>query len=387
MFRGHTGSTFGLSALLLLAGCTEASDASAGLRTIHLEETSRIGSQMDGPSAFTSIAAVLPTASGVLVLETSPPRVAVFDVDGNWVRDFGREGEGPGELQRPSEIGRSGDLVWVGDPWGGRLEFFDRSGRPARSIRWRIEPDSLGAYQVPTVALADRSILAGPPPLSVGAAVRGVLTHRNYSRATEDGVVTTDLYVRAVAPGDFIATDRALSGHPLMQSPLVDFYGDGSGLAAVERYEAERPDSASYRVVSIAPDGTRRFDLDVPYEPRSAQGWLEHYRTSREQDMLERSGRIDRDLLSGIADALDRRSFYPPVTRLVAGTDGSTWVRREEIATDSVQWDVFDERGAHIGRASTSKDLRIVAASLEEVWAVEQDDLDVPFLLRMRVER
>jgi hypothetical protein len=108
--------------------------------------------------------------------------------------------------------------------------------------------------------------------------------------------------------------------------------------------------------------------------------------TSREQDMLERSGRIDRDLLSGIADALDRRSFYPPVTRLVAGTDGSTWVRREEIATDSVQWDVFDRLGVRIGRASTSTDLRIVAASLEEVWAVEQDDLDVPFLLRMRVE-
>lgn len=386
MVKMLRGAVLGLAVLGLLSSCSGQDGPALQLRSITLEEVGRIGSQMDGPEAFTWIAGVLPTASEIFVLERNPPRVAVFDSSGQWLRDFGRAGDGPGELQRPSEIGRSGDLVWIGDPWGGRVEFFDRSGQPVRSVRWRIEPDSLGAFQVPTFVLADGSILAGPVPLSVGAAVRGVLQHRDYSTATEEGTIQSELYVQAVVPGDFFATDRVLGGHPLMQSPLVDFYPDGSGIAVAERYEATAADSAAYRLLSIAPDGSRRFDLTVPYEPVSAEGWLEHYVSIRERDMLERSGSIERELLAGVAEALDDRSFYPPTTELVAGTDGSTWVRREETVTDSVQWAVFDTSGRRIARATTAKDLRIVAASWEEVWAVEQDQLDVPFLLRMKVE-
>ncbi|MDX1450400.1 MAG: hypothetical protein R3246_15225, partial [Acidimicrobiia bacterium] len=188
--RGILAAATALAVLWGVPACSGPDPSSLQTRTIALEEIGRIGSRMDGPDAFTSIVAVLPTASEVFVLESNPPRVAVFDLRGRWLRDFGRAGDGPGELQRPSEIGRSGDLVWVGDPWGGRTEFFDRTGRPVRSVRWRIPADSLGAVRVPTFVLADGSILAGPVPLSVGAAVRGVLRHRSYARASEGGVVS-----------------------------------------------------------------------------------------------------------------------------------------------------------------------------------------------------
>jgi len=41
-------------------------------------------------------------------------------------------------------------------------------------------------------------------------------------------------------------------------------------------------------------------------------------------------------------DAVTLPAFHPPVTDLAAASDGRLWIRREEVDTTSVRWDVVD---------------------------------------------
>jgi hypothetical protein len=63
----------------------------------------------------------------VYVLQTNPAVVRVFDSLGNWQRDIGREGDGPGEL-RSGMLGVSGDTLYLQDWRARRLTTFTTDG-------------------------------------------------------------------------------------------------------------------------------------------------------------------------------------------------------------------------------------------------------------------
>ena len=71
---------------------------------------------------------------------TSKPRVLVFNSSGQFVRQFGRRGSGPGEFQSPRDVFvlASGDIV-VSDPGNSAYILFSSSGEHRRNVRF--EPD------------------------------------------------------------------------------------------------------------------------------------------------------------------------------------------------------------------------------------------------------
>lgn len=98
------------------------------------------------PSAFTT------DGEAYYVADTGNHRIAVFDLQGNFVRSIGRQGEGPGELQYPgAEVPAS---------------FFLRdgvisvhAGRRAATVRFAT--DGTLIEEVPTAALSPRGIAVG----------------------------------------------------------------------------------------------------------------------------------------------------------------------------------------------------------------------------------
>ena len=193
--------------VLLLTGCSDADDPSQAIPTFRLEEVARYGSVDEEGAALTRVAGVAVADSTILMLESAPPRVAIFGQDGSWLRDVGRAGDGPGEFRRPSHIGLADGRVWVGDPSGGRLEVFGPEYTPVASYRWDLATDSLDTRAVPTILLSDGSILAGPGSLNIGAAVRGSLRYRSYLRATTAGEPTELLYREVLDPTDFLSAE------------------------------------------------------------------------------------------------------------------------------------------------------------------------------------
>ncbi|MCK5146296.1 NHL repeat-containing protein [bacterium] len=74
--------------------------------------------------------------SAIYVLDTGNHRVQQFDKDYNFIRSFGRRGQGPAEFLTPNEImiNPEGDVI-VNNSGNQRLEFFSLEGEYLQSIR------------------------------------------------------------------------------------------------------------------------------------------------------------------------------------------------------------------------------------------------------------
>ena len=219
----------------------------------------RLGSVDAEGASLTSVAAIEPEDSLVLVLESDPPRVAVFGRGGKWLRDIGRAGDGPGELRRPTHLGRLGDTIWVGDPAGGRLELF------GPTVKRRIVSVVRASGFTGGAGGADRAAGRRPRSSSPARADAGVGPVSVVRRVSPDAEVQRRLY-RAVgiAHGHLQRRPRRSGGvvgrHPLEVSPLVAEMPDGSGIVVIERPPAEESDSSAFRVLVVASDGTVRSD-------------------------------------------------------------------------------------------------------------------------------
>jgi sugar lactone lactonase YvrE len=66
----------------------------------------------------------------VYVTDTMNNRVEIFDADGNFISEFGKNGDGPGYFARPKGIAVDGDgHIWVADQVQDRLQVFNREGQ------------------------------------------------------------------------------------------------------------------------------------------------------------------------------------------------------------------------------------------------------------------
>ncbi|HEX7091793.1 MAG TPA: hypothetical protein VF192_16760 [Longimicrobiales bacterium] len=71
----------------------------------------------------------------LLVLDGQGKRILRYDSTGMFVRSYGREGGGPGELRLPISIALGpGDSLWVPDMMNRRITIFDAAGGGSRSI-------------------------------------------------------------------------------------------------------------------------------------------------------------------------------------------------------------------------------------------------------------
>jgi hypothetical protein len=104
----------------------------------------------------------------------------------------------------------------------------------------------------------------------------------------------------------------------------------------------------------------------------------------REFTRLE--GRLD----ANEADAAYRQSVVMPETRpavrsMLAGVDGRLWLEWGAAPHDSVTWWVLDSGGSPIGQFEVERPIAGRAAAGNSLWAVESDDLDVPYVVRYDV--
>ena len=379
--------------MALGTGCSSGeSDGSHG-SVWRLEEFFRIGSVDDTEVSFTAISDILVDGPRVYVLETQPAQVLQFDRSGNRIRVFGRRGQGPGEFTRPSELGLAHGELWVCDPLGARLELFSQDGEYLRSVRFQILSDSTGGRILPRAILSDGHILAGPAPLSIGGVLSGAIDHLTFLQTDSVGMSLREIVRLPISASDFfqasVGEGGMMGANPLQEGPLVTVFPNGSGVVAVERWVAEGPDSAAIRISAYASDGSRRFDLELPYRPiQVPDGWMGAFL----QQQMARSGQAphedqQRDLMEAVQSGISERAFFPPVTGVVAGNDGSIWLRRELVSFDSVSWDVLNSGGSWEGSVRVAAGLQIHAVSGNTVWGVIRDELDVPYVVGLTVVR
>ncbi|MEO5799651.1 MAG: hypothetical protein ABIZ70_01535 [Gemmatimonadales bacterium] len=86
------------------------------------------------PGALTNIGPMaVDSRDNLYVMQRDPATIKVYGVDGTWLRDIGRQGNGPGEF-RFSMLGIYHDTLFVQDQENNRLSLFTTDGQLIRSV-------------------------------------------------------------------------------------------------------------------------------------------------------------------------------------------------------------------------------------------------------------
>lgn len=273
----------------------------------------------------------------VLVAESKPAHVKVFDAQGRFVRTIGREGSGPGEFRAPW-IGVRGDTLVVQDPRNTRATMFN--------------------FRTGAILSERRTACCYWHPIAFDGAGRAVA--RTIARSPDSTQRNALAFVRFALTGS--AADTV-------------FVDERAGLPEAKPWIV-REGNLTRMTVSVPLQPAVQYAVDS--KGGFVTGWTGEYslRTTRDgRDTVALFGRefapgvvtaaektrIVSDRIremrgfdpNGPSEAVLRQSFdaslipdaYPAFERIWVDRRGRTWVRLTNADTSRVTFDVFDERG------------------------------------------
>ena len=340
------------------------------------ERETTIGSIDDPDYIFNPVLRMALSPDGILhTLHEGEATIRRWTADAAPAGTLGRKGEGPGEFQYPYQLGFFGDSLWVWDFLASRVSYFDSAGT------------LLGSASVRAARGDGEEPVAQPvAPLRDGTFMGVVLAGRH---AIAGGEQTERPYVWLDAAGGRLARIWAEPLEP--HDAIAQLFGDGylsgfgrRGLLVVDRRVWSGEGDATVRVTEIGFDGDTIFTAAVPYDPTVLTA--ERY-DSVVSDWVGAGGDE-----AQIREALYRPSYLPAVSHLVAGDDGTIWLRRyDPVVTETGEpmreWWVLDSGGSPLARALTPDGLEVKLVTDDTVWGIERDELDVEYIVRHRLNK
>ncbi len=329
----------------------------------------------------------LPDGTRVFGLGSGETRVLVFDASGNFLREFGASGEGPGEFNMPAGFAVMRDGTTIVSDFGHRAyQLFDANGRFLRMVQGSEDGGPGGMARI---LLADpRGSAAFTGSFGSGVAMigdAGPPTSRPITRLGLAGEeVQTDTVVEAwLAPrqeadlelpgsvsipgGDRATLASALSGlsqPSIFEPPLLAGVLPNGGIVY--------SDSSAYALKVTRPDaGEVTRIIRRPIRPKPVTPRIEReHREKREREEREAarrgatggsmqirlftpSGRNPGELNATMALDMPEPTYYPELSvlrDLSATWEGSIWVHRrgDEPESDG-PIDVVTADGRYVG--------------------------------------
>ena len=354
---------------------------------------------MEGPDEFIigDPHALAVTWDGtILILDTQLPVLRAFAPDGSYLRNIGRDGSGPGEYAGPDGTGvlLDGRIV-VRDPPNARIAVFDADGEYL--YQWplsggfnsdqRHHVDAAGNHYA--ICLLDRSM--SPWDWKFGLI--------RYSSTGEilDTIPSPTWeydYPKLTASRE---NSRSVTPVPFSPTTSWSFSPKGYMVGGV---------STDYRIDLFPPDGPvlriEREWVPVPVSPAEAD--VQRRRVIQ---------RFQRQYGSWRWNGPDIPDTKPPFKDIFVSWEGDIWVslttevipimseaeaREEEAASgrtplrfrEPVAFDVFDSNGRFLGPVKVPESFRTEPEPIirgDHVWAVTRDELDVPRVVRFRIQR
>ena len=328
-------------------------------------------------------------AGNLYILDTQAVRISVVDPEGNLVRQFIGEGEGPGEFGSNSSralefaVMRDGRVA-VYDP--GRIGFalFGADGEfehtiPMGGDRWRqpMLSDIQAFPGMERVLSTTRVGYFSTPDPGPGPQFRYVLS---YDLSSDEAAVDT------AATTWKPPSDRQAFGPELMAGALP-----GGGVAY--------SDSSAYAIKFTAPDGRVTRIVTRPFRPgpvtdrirnEEIERRLESFETTRQPTGSPAMQAAMQAMIDAQRAGIESMEFYPEMPVLLAlrtDWEGTIWVRRradEGAGGDPI--DLITADGRYLGTfASGSTALPEAFGPDGLVAFVETDDLDVPYVVVKRL--
>lgn len=342
----------------------------------------RVGAVEGRPEeVFGVITDVLPLSDGsVAVLDGQAAEVRVFDSTGTYRASFGAKGRGPGELDRPSVMALlPGDTLAVYDPRPMRITRFGPDGALGRittlqDTRSRVTtaaflPDGRLLGQSRWLS-PEQGRLPGPEPSLVrDTVVLTVFTTLGAVADTIDVVPGRETVTSIEQSGQSISVFRRTAAFG--RTNVFAVHSDGIWSSANDRFDLRLYDAASARLLRIV----RAPGLERPTTDALAE-------TVRSRAFEEAETPAVRSQTETWYALSPRPATLPAYERLVVDDRGRLWASAWSTPGSVPRWWVFDRSGVLLGSVDVPSGATIMAVRCGAVWGVEQDALDVSYVVR-----
>ncbi len=293
---------------------------------------------------------------GFLAVSFRPVMVVLFDSQGRFARQLGREGGGPGEYQMPFGVEISGDTAMAMDAAQSRWVRFLLDGTVLSDLRMPLAGGILG-IGLPVGVLSDGAFISMVPGASPGVidTISGstfrIEDKVNIWREGASGF--TELLVLPGAEMAKRTIDLPGSGNSTIPVPVA------LGAASVVVAGGESIWSTTgdrFELVERDGSGTVRRIVRVSREPtRVTPGYREEYLAKR-RDQVNRTMSANPSLQAardGALRVIEQMPFaerIAPIGRMIRGTDGSLWVAEVTLEQDApTRWTVISADGELVG--------------------------------------
>jgi hypothetical protein len=336
-------------------------------------EELRIGTlEGDGPDLFGDITSLaVDELRRIWVLEGQAQEIRVFEPNGDFVRTVGREGGGPGEFSRALQIRRAPDgTMRVMDPQNNRFSVFDTAGTYVEGHRvaggfmiipWPGDYDREGFYYSPVPLPSEDLFALGLTRFDTAFVPVDTL------QTPTDPIERERFELRSEGGGIAMASIPFSGGHDWELSP--------SG----ETWSLLTDD---YRLTQFSRSGDTLRIVTKPFDPVPVTDEDMAAAEERLQWFVREGGRID---LSRVP------STKPPVDWFFVDDEENLWVVRTVAGADDDRiLDVFDREGRFLGTVTLPFAItRSPAPRVRDdtMWAVTEDNLEVPYVVRARIEK
>ncbi len=334
----------------------------------HVEDLYRIGS-LGGAEweQFGSVADVaFDGAANLHVFDNRAQRIVVVGLDGSYIREFGRQGEGPGEFRQATSlaVARDGRAV-VADVGHRVFHIFGADGFPRHRARMNVVHGTLrggriavtgrGVDEVIGIPSASQSYFAagpgGPPPPAVSHAIeRAILTGE---QAETDTIAEPRLYPldAAAVPEEYRRVGDMFLAFPSMFPGLQRAFTPALHWDVLPDGRVAYADSSDYAIkIAEAGRGVMRvLRRPLPPDPVT-EGAM---RAERNRRRIQPDAVGEGWTMLDPGERLDNLEFFPeiPVIRGLAATwKGRIWVlRRGEEPLSDGPIDVVTADGRYLG--------------------------------------
>ena len=361
-------------------------------------------------------------AGNLYVFDSQKQRVVVVDPAGRFLRMFGKQGDGPGELRSPVSIVvlRDGTTA-IADMGHRAFVLFGADGQYQRTVGFggdvgltilgRLSGDGRGGVLSAGQQMVMMQRAAGPggpsgpvaPPRGhpiVRFSLDGEGGQRTLMRAWQAPREETGGQSIQLGGGRAVTAFRGPGAVAFEPQLLSGALPDG-GLAF--------SDSSAYAIKIMGPDGAVRRVLRRPFEPRRVTRGIQEDEKARRLAELEEGGGPQMRIVVGGGGAagggpapisqeqikqmqrqqIEAMTFYPevPVVRdLATGWTGKIWVqRRGRDVSEAGPIDVMTPAGDYVGTITNQTELPRAFGPDGRVAFVVRDDLDVPRVVVRRL--
>lgn len=358
------------------------------LPALEFVEELRIGSIDDPVAGFTNISGVVVAENGeAYVLESRAREIRVFSPEGQRVRTVGRPGSGPGEFESPGGFGLLGDTLWVADSFRNRISWFGPSGELLFTTTGADVPITLEGSDI-TIPARPLRPLPGGLIESVPMYSANLLT-RQYQfpvvHFTREGEVVDTAGWTTVGPARAVDVGgRALQVPTLRPSSPISSAVDGDSV--VVQWQDAGEGSGILEIVRRDERGDTLFHRRFEYTPTPVPASIVDSLMEGPLRLASMLGTTPGELESILRPEIELPASRPPVTSVFADRAGGAWVELATLKPDVSEWIRIEADGTPAGRVALPAGIQMMWASGPTVWAVQRDELGVPWLLKLAAQ-